>query len=183
MKKQKSVLIINICEQKSHYLEFVKPIEDILNGLEKDFFTKNYLKLTTRDLEKADRVIICGTSLKDNKFLENKNYFSWIKKFDKPLLGICAGMQIISIEFGGKIGKNQEIGFFKENFDREFLGFKEGEVWHLHNNSVLVDERIFEVWKSESIIQAIKTKDREIYGVLFHPEVRNKDLIIKFCNL
>ena len=29
----------------------------------------------------------------------------------------------------------------------------------------------------------VKHKDREIYGVLFHPEVRQKDLIVRFCSL
>ena len=43
MKKQ--ILLINVCEQKLHYFEFVKPIENILKDEKKDFFTKHYLKL------------------------------------------------------------------------------------------------------------------------------------------
>ena len=61
------ILIINVCEEKLHYYEFVKPIEDIVV---EDYFVKNYVDISKEDLERADKVIICGTSLKDNCFLK-----------------------------------------------------------------------------------------------------------------
>jgi len=36
---------------------------------------------------------------------------------------------------------------------------------------------------SSSCIQAIKHKTKPLYGTLFHPEVRNKNIIINFCKL
>ncbi|MCK4997366.1 gamma-glutamyl-gamma-aminobutyrate hydrolase family protein [Candidatus Pacearchaeota archaeon] len=174
------ILIINLCKEKLHYLEFVKPIEDILEG---DFFTKYYLELTEEDFDGCDKVIICGTSLKDNSFLEDVEKFNWIKNFEKPLLGICAGFQLIGLVFGGGLKKNLEIGYFHENFDKEFLELEgDLEVYHLHNNYVKFNDD-FEVFSEGKVAQAVKHKEKQIYGTLFHPEVRNREMILNFINL
>jgi GMP synthase (glutamine-hydrolysing) len=34
--------------------------------------------------------------------------------------------------------------------------------------------------EGNGVVQAVKHKERPIYGVLFHPEVRNKNLILEF---
>jgi GMP synthase-like glutamine amidotransferase len=176
------ILLINICREKLHYYEFVTPIEDILKKSKIDYFVKYYKKLSKEDLRKADKVIICGTSLKDNEFIKDLDCFLWIKDYKKPILGICGGMQLIGLVFGGKLQKKKEIGFYNENFEG-FLGLiGEQEVYHLHNNSAKFGDGFKEHSKSKTN-QAVKHKEKEIYGVLFHPEVRNKSLIIKFCNL
>ncbi len=170
------ILIINICREKLHYFEFVKPIEDILKSSNTKFKTIHYNKLK-KNID-YDKIIICGTSLKDDDYL--KYDFSWIKTTDKPILGICAGVQIISLEFGGKIKKGTEIGYFKEYFKEEFLKQKgEKEVYHLHNNYSTLPKN-FKKFTNSRIPQAMKHKDKEIYGILFHPEVRNKEVIINF---
>ena len=175
------ILVIDTCREKLHSLEFVKPVEDVLKKQGMDFFTKHYLKVSDGDLAKAERVIICGTSLQDNRFVEDINYFSWLENFEKPVLGICAGMQIIGLVFGGSVQKNLEIGFFREKFKKEFLGLSgEQEVYHLHNNFIDFSKlNDFEIFSSGEIPQAIRYKN--FYGVLFHPEVRNKELISRFC--
>lgn len=187
------ILIVNVCKEKLHYFEFVKPIENILKENDVDFFMKHYLKLTEKDLVKADKIIICGTSLKDNVFVDNIEKFRWIKNFEKPLLGICAGMQIIGLIHGGKLESylalcrhdsgEPEIGYFYENFYKEFLGVKEEiEVYLLHNNYVDFSEE-FEIFSKSKVAQAVKHKLEEVYGVLFHPEVRNKEMIRKFVKI
>ena len=183
------ILLINICKEKLHYLEFVKPVEDILKASKITFSTKFYKEIIPKDLEKADKVIICGTSLKDNEFMENIDKFGWIKTFDKPILGICGGMQIIGRVFGGKKGHKTEIGFFKEFFDNDFLGMSAGqiaEVYHLHNYHIyfssMKDFNVYSI-SDEDVSQAVKHKTKEIYGTLFHPEVRQKKLISNFCSL
>ena len=178
------ILLINICKEKMHYLEFVKPIEDILFKNKIKFFTKGYKEVQQKDLDNCEKLIICGTSLKDNIFIEDaKTRFSWIKVFDKPILGICGGMQIIGKVYGANVGKKTEIGFFKEIFDKEFLGMKgEEEVYHLHNSFVYLPMH-FENYGVSEIVQAMKHKEKEIYGVLFHPEVRQKVIIENFSLL
>ncbi|MCK9568089.1 hypothetical protein M0R72_04005 [Candidatus Pacearchaeota archaeon] len=177
------ILLISVNQETLHNLEFVKPIENILTENKIDFFTKHYSKLSEADFKKADKIIICGTSLKDSDYINHIKKFNWIKNFEKPILGICAGMQIISSVFGSKLKKKTEIGFYKENFTKEFLSLKgEHEVYHLHNNYTNLP-REFEEFTDSKIAQAIKHKRKQIYGVLFHPEVRNKSLITDFCKI
>lgn len=162
------ILIINICKEKIHYLEFVKPIEEILKNQNIKFFTKNYLKLKNLDIEKVDKVIICGTSLRDNEFLKHLDKFQWIKNYRKPIFGICGGAHIIGLILGYKLEKNKKIGFKELNFKEDFLGIKgKHEVYHLHQFYVLPE--VFH--------------KKNIYATLFHPEVRNKNLIEKFAEL
>ncbi len=174
------ILLINVCKEKLHYFEFVKPVEEIIG---KDFFVKHYSKVDESDLRKADKVIICGTSLKDNQFVKDLKKFEWIRNYRKPILGICAGMQVISLIYGAKLKKETEIGFYKEKFAYEFLGMSsEKEVYHLHNNYATIPKD-FESFTKSKIPQAIKHKTREIYGVLFHPEVRNELMIKNFVHI
>jgi GMP synthase-like glutamine amidotransferase len=174
------ILLISTCKEKLHELEFVKPIEKILRENKIKFFTTHYSKLTNKDLKKASKVIICGTSLQDNKFLREVKKFEFIKTTDKPILGICAGMQIISLLFGAKLKRKTEIGFYQEDFPKEFLSLKnKHEVYHLHNNYTTLPKQ-FNKFTIGKIPQAIKHKTKNIFGVLFHPEVRNKKLIEEF---
>jgi len=170
-----------------HYFEFVKPIEDILRKEKIIFKTKNYKEVNQKDIENADKIIICGTSLRDNDFIENLDRFGWIKNFNKPLLGICGGMHIIGKIFGGRVRKEPEIGFFHEKFHIDFLGLKGSkEVYHLHNYYIdfnELDDFIGFSLSDKDVVQAAKHKTREIYGVLFHPEVRQKELISNFCKI
>ena len=179
------ILIINICKEKLHYLEFVKPVCDILNNHGIRYFVKRYKEVNEKDLDKASKIIICGTSLQDNEFVKDVNKFEWLLEFNKPVLGICGGMQVIGLVFNGKLKKRREIGYYLENFNLEFLGLKgEQGVYHLHNYYVdFFKMKEFRVYCGDKVSQAVKHKEKEIYGVLFHPEVRQKGLIKNFCLL
>ena len=175
------ILVVNVCKERLHYYEFVKPILDILGSVEERFFVRHYSEIEKRDLSNCDKIIICGTSLKDNKFVEDIDCFGFLRDFNKPVLGICAGMQILGLVFGGKMKKGFEVGFFKEKFDGEFLGLKGNiEAYHLHNNYVEFSG-YWESFSGGEIPQAVMWKN--FFGVLFHPEVRNKKMILEFCRL
>jgi len=174
------ILIIEICNKKFHYFEFVKPIEDVLKRNEIEFESIHYKKLDDKIISKAKKIIISGTSLKDNVFLDDIDDFNWIKEFDNPILGICGGMHILGLVLDGELKKQQEIGLTNINFKEEFLGINgKKQVYELHN--FYVESKAFDTFaESENCPQAIKHKQKSFYGVLFHPEVRNKDLIINF---
>jgi len=116
--------------------------------------------------------------LKDEDYLSGD--FSWLRNFEKPVLGICAGMQIIGMVFGGELKKKTEVGFYFENVDKDFLGLSgEVEVYHLHNSYVEFSED-FDIFAGEDVSQAVRHKVKSVYGVLFHPEVRQKEMILEF---
>jgi GMP synthase (glutamine-hydrolysing) len=177
------ILVIKTPNSKLHDLEFVKPIEDILKRNKFEFISVHYSNINQELLDNADRVIISGTSLKDNTYLDSIDKFDWIKKYDRPILGICGGMHVLGLIYKGKIKKSQEIGLTKINFKSDFLGFHgEHLVYELHNLNI--ESNMFNtIALSDSSIQAIKHKTNPFYGVQFHPEVRNKNLIVNFVNL
>ncbi len=180
----KNILLIDICNEKLGFYEFVKPIKDILTKNNFKVIIMHYTKLRKNDLENISKVIICGTTLYDNKFIENIDKFEWLIDFDRPILGICGGMQIIGMIFNGKLCRRTEIGYYNEKFDNNFLGLiGNQEVYHLHNYYCDFPNLNFEVFAGKKIIQAVKHKKKKIYGVLFHPEVRQKDMFLNFCNL
>jgi len=188
------ILIINLCREELHELEFVKPVLDIVKASKKKYLVEHYLKIKPKVIEKADKIIICGTSLRDFDYLENKDKFSFLKKTAKPVLGICAGMQLIALAFGCEVVKGKEIGLTRVRVDKGFLGVEEigkeesneVDVYDLHNMVVEDNEYLrenFDVFASSlktGIVQAVKHKEKEIYGTLFHPEVRQKEIIKNF---
>ena len=174
------ILIIQIQNIPFHYYEFVKPVEDIIKNCDMKFVSLHYKLLTLEILKQSKKIIICGTSLIDNSFLKDEKEFEWIKSYDKPILGICGGMQLLGIVFNEKILKGQEIGLTNITYINEFLGENEvKEVYELHN--YYVETRNFDTYAmSDRYVQAIKHPQKLIYGVLFHPEVRNQEIIQYF---
>ncbi|MDA3043374.1 MULTISPECIES: anthranilate phosphoribosyltransferase [unclassified Campylobacter] len=113
-----------------------------------------------------------------------------------PILGVCLGHQAIGLSFGAKIktlevpkhGKTSEISVVSENAVLAGLPSK-FEVMRYH--SLYVDElppclEISAV-SEDGVIMAMKHKEREIYGIQFHPESYftqyGKKIIENFVNL
>lgn len=174
------ILLIQICKEKFHYYEFVKPIEDIIKKTNIEFVSINYKDLTAELISESEKIIICGTSLKDNSFLDDVEDFFWLKDYDKPVLGICGGMHILGLVFNGSLLKMQEIGLTNIDSKKDFFGIRNSEeVYELHN-FYAISKEFHVLAESKNCPQAIKHKQRPFYAVLFHPEVRNKELIRNF---
>jgi GMP synthase (glutamine-hydrolysing) len=164
---------MSTCQEKLSEREFVEPIKDIVGKC----YVKHYSEVES--VEEYDKVIICGTALKDNQYLNGD--FSWLKETNKPVLGICSGMQIIALTFGGELINVNEVGMINVKVEKENNLVKDLNAYALHNKAV-TDLDDFEILaRSEQAPQIIKYKN--IYGVLFHPEVRNKELIKRFLEI
>jgi GMP synthase-like glutamine amidotransferase len=179
------ILIVDMNWKKDSlgFYEFVSPIVAIAEKLD-HCMVKHYLEVTDEDLNRCDRVILSGTTLKDPATLSQPEKFMWLKKTEKPVLGICAGMETIAAVFGTHLIECLEIGMtqittLKENS----LSSGDFKAYSLHSYCI-EPPGDFEVWaKSAKCIQTIKHKTKPIYGVLFHPEVRNPQLIQRFIQL
>ena len=174
------ILIIDVCLHRLSSEEFVKPVVDIVSGGGR-FKVVHYSKLTEKELDECDKVIICGTALKDDDYLEHLDAFEFLRSFDKPALGICAGMQVIGLVHGSKASKKTEIGMVKIHVKKPFLGIgTDIEAYSIHNNAISLPPGFEALAESDSCIHAIKHKTKQMYGVLFHPEARNEGIIREF---
>jgi GMP synthase-like glutamine amidotransferase len=176
------ILIIDMNWKKDSlaFNEFVSPIVSVVRPLE-EFRVKHFLDIEPTELEGYSKIVLSGTALKDHATLKLVDKFNWIKICNKPILGICAGMQTISLIFDEPLVKCLQIGMaeistLKENplFQGDF------KAYVLTNCSVKQSQTFEALAESTKCIQAIKHKQKNIYGVLFHPEVRNQEILKNF---
>ena len=92
------ILIVDMNWQRDSlaFAEFILPIVSVVAPLE-DCEVKHFLDIKPSDLEGYSKIILSGTTLKDHATLKQVDKFNWIKTCNKPILGICAGMQTISL--------------------------------------------------------------------------------------
>jgi anthranilate/para-aminobenzoate synthase component II len=180
---KKKVLIVDLTGNPLHNLEFVKPIEDVLSSRKINFKTVKITDFAQKDLKEYTHIVLSGTSLKDFEYLKYADRLAFLKEMGKPIMGICAGMQVLCSIYRCKLMKGQEIGLKDVEFDN-FLGVNGiRTIYCLHNMSIKEDKAFnesFDVHARTSFIQAIKHKSKPFYGLLFHPEARNKDFIERF---
>tara|TARA_X000001036_G_scaffold86858_2_gene78949 strand:+ start:70 stop:1608 length:1539 start_codon:yes stop_codon:yes gene_type:complete len=96
-----------------------------------------------------------------------------------PILGICFGMQLICKKFNGTIQESTSREYGKAELKvikdvKIFEGVdKSIEAWMSHGDSVTKSPNNFSVIASTNKkgLSAIKSNEKEIYGIQFHPEV------------
>lgn len=178
------ILIVDMNTKKTSigFYEFVLPIVAATKDLD-DSTIKHYSEVKLEDIAHCDSVILSGTPLKDNATLSQLDTFKWLKTNCKPVLGICAGFQTIGLVFNTKLKRcfsvgMTEIATLKENslFSGNF------KAYTLHNYSLEPSDAFEVLAESTQCVQAIKHKQRNIFGVLFHPEVRNIEILQRFVN-
>jgi GMP synthase (glutamine-hydrolysing) len=176
------ILIVDMNFKKDSlgFTEFVSPIVAIVEELD-EYFVKHYLEVKQSDIDKCSKIILSGTALKDNVTLSQTEKFEWLKDCDKPVLGICAGMQTTGLVFSARLEACLEIGMTQiATLKANPLFSSTFKAYSLHNFSIQPSATFDVLAESEVCAQAIKHKQKDIYGVLFHPEVRNKEIIQRF---
>jgi len=182
------ILLADLCYEKnslSQY-EFVHPIREILERCGFPCKICHYTEIEENVLASYDKVILCGTALKDNAYMERIESFSWLKDLNKPTLGICAGMQVISAFFGGSIVPQPAIGLNMIEIIRSspLLGEpRQIEGYHLHNYAATLPLGFLGLAGKPGLPEAFQHRTLPIYGIMFHPEVRNRWILERFANL
>jgi len=188
MQRKGRILLVDLCFEKdslSQY-EFVHPIRDTLQKA--DFLCNilHYTEVKSQALANHDKIILCGTALEDNVYADHLQLFSWIKDLKKPILGICAGMQIIGAVYGGSIVQNHAIGLEEIEIVRAspLLGEpRQIEGYHLHNYAVTLPKGFMLLAGKTDSFEAFQHHSHPTYGIIFHPEVRNQWILERFVNL
>lgn len=172
-------------------------IQSVANAL--DYLSISYIKTDNADdVKKCDKIILPGVGSFGNGIsrLKELNLFSVIKKEvlndNKPILGICLGMQMlfesseesIGVEglglVKGKVAhlplsqnyKIPRIGWASSKLNFDFLGLEKNQYidfYYIHSYYVKPNDlSIVAIDTDAKLTSAIKYKN--IYGCQFHPE-------------
>ncbi len=106
-----------------------------------------------------------------------------ILKLNIPVLGICYGLQFISLSLGGKVvpANDREYGKALLKIKSKspiFEGVKkESVVWMSHGDYLETSPEDFSVigFSDHSPVCAISNEMKKIYGLQFHPEVMHTE--------
>lgn len=170
------IVIVDMNGKKNSlgWFEFVYPLVRIVGDCE----VRHFSEMEEEDCEKA---ILSGACLKDTAYLREPEKFEWMREVAVPVLGIGAGMQAIALVFGSRLRECCEIGMRHVDVVRENpLVSASFEAYELHHFAVEPSEDFEVIARSDACVQAIAHKKKAIYGVLFHPEVRNRNVVNQF---
>jgi uncharacterized protein (TIGR00290 family) len=179
-----NILIISTIYEKNgiYDLEYLKPIIKILNNLNLGYEIIQIDEINKKDnyyFSSFNKIIISGTSFLDFSYLKKINNFDKIFNLNKKIFGICAGAQIIARKFDIPLKQKQKLGL--ERIKLLNLEKKMIETYELRNFGIEKSNKI-EILGVDVLneIEYFKLKEKEIYGALFHPEVRGDEILIDF---
>ncbi len=187
MSRIHSVLVVN-CSRDNDLLsvrEFVWPIQRSLPVPSKIIPLRAF---TEKSLQSFDAVILSGCQLLDNGYLNHVKKLSWLKKVEKPVLGVCAGQHLLCLVYGGKVldMKQPCVGVHSINLrkNRAFLdsNLPSLNVYGLHSHTITLPKGPFisAAYSSQNPNEVIFHETKPVAGVSFHPEVLNKGLFPSF---
>ncbi len=221
------IILVDLCRQPGslHNDEFVLPVKRVFKRMDIPTYPMHFSQLpallgsheiqTKGEGATSERptdvmgIVLCGTALMDKEYLEHLELFELLKYLNYPILGICAGMQILSVLWGGKIIDELAIGVqafrpisekypceeIMENYNKDpglfeiFGKEKYCKAYHLHTLSatcpkefhIIADYRPSDIGEKRPAL--IKHTTKKVYGVLFHPEVMNNGILEYFGRL
>ena len=138
------------------------------------------------NLDFVDGFVLSGGPQSSN-IEGNPDISNEILKSNKPILGICYGMQVLAFQEGGEIqneGK-KEFGYAKISLNNQTSLFTNTsdsiDVWMSHGDKVISLPEGYEALASSdnSPIAAYQNLEKNYFGLQFHPEVTHTDFGLK----
>ena len=191
----KKILIINNEKDKDDF-GWIPIIKEAISKIEETkFVVIHHSEISKESLDEINPDLIYATGRVTYDWtIEEilKDYDAELKMFQNtaiPTIGVCAGHQLMAIAYGATFGKMVETAEDEETI-RE-TGFQDIEIiknaplfkdldnkfrcYELHRDEVKSIPDNFELLASTEMckIQAMKHKNKNLYGVQFHPEQYN----------
>jgi len=150
-------------------------LEDLIPGQE---IVHAWDDLSGVDYADFELIVLSGGSKFEIVGHENrlKDEMKIIKTSETPLVGICFGCELIAEAYGGILGKGKEdhhgiVEVEVLNQNEIFGGRKYLKVYEHHRWLIkTLPENFIALAKSADCFEAIKHKEKPIYGFQFHPE-------------
>lgn len=170
---QLDILLIPIVSEK--HIDEISKICDglILTGSPNNIHPKYYNQEPIKDM-----------NYNYDEYAVVKNAVECFKKLNKPILGICAGIQELNVIFGGTLNqlipnhKLEETEYHKVNLDEDSFLYKvygktELKVNSYHRQSIKDIAPNFKITaiSEDGVIEGIE--DGTIIGAQWHPEILN----------
>lgn len=146
------------------------------------YFAKLWQPSELKDAENPSAVILSGgprsTLEEDAPDID----FEYLRQMGVPVLGVCYGMQLLNLKFGGEVapGHTREYGP-ATLVPAEKTGLFEGlsdrsQIWMSHSDTVskLPEGAKVLAENLDAVPVALEWAD-ECYGIQFHPEVTHSD--------
>ena len=178
-KKLENILIIDYGSQ------YTQLIARRIRELEVFCSIYPYNKITNKLIGKLNpSAIILSGGPKSVLDKNSPKLASNILNLQKPILGICYGMQLLTKTLGGKVKRStkREYGHTLINIKKKSLIFKgikknKIKVWMSHGDNIQKIPNSFSISSvsDNNIISSIENKKNKIYCLQFHPEVFHTD--------
>ncbi|NTV00021.1 MAG: hypothetical protein HGA55_02725 [Methanoregulaceae archaeon] len=182
------ILLVDLCfrEASLGFEEFVLPIRRIVERCGLSSREIHYHRVVPDEIRGSEAVVLCGTPLADNQFLVDIRQFTWVPACPVPVLGICAGMEVLTLVHGARLDTCPEIGMTPVRVTgKDPLLDRTGEfpAYELHGFGCQVPEYFRVLAESDRCVQVMRHESRPQWGVMFHPEVRNEWVVERFLAL
>lgn len=181
------ILIINTANLISDE-RYAKPIKSLLpNSHIRHYMELDHLPSNTT------KIVISGNSVfsANMSLREIKSRFSWLDTFEGPVMGICAGQQIIAEYFGARLARHDARGlkkFVVKHRDKILKGVKDKFNGYVAHNFGAPLPEGFHILARANTAKAYpeylaKHNKKPIYILSFHPEFSEKQIVENFAKL
>jgi len=145
------------------------------------YMAKLYLPSQLAEIGSPKGVILSGGPRSTREENAPDIDFDFLQKLDVPVLGICYGMQLLNLKFGGDVtpGTTREYGpaiLHPESGCALFNDITPSQIWMSHSDTCtgLSDGTSVIARNQEDIAVALQFSDR-FFGIQFHPEVTHSE--------
>ena len=164
---------------------------DFLNKKKINFEIFTPTTLDLENFEKYNSFILSGRRKNEKKTNEiNSKIIKHCIQFEKKLLGICYGAEILALTLGGTIKKTNSLQKGDEKIiieKKNLICEKDLDVFESHSFEISkLPNSLVPIGNSKNCrYEIIQHKKNLLFGTQFHPEMSldGQNLLEKFCNL